>query len=352
MLPGRRKVGHALLVLGAFSIVFGPLLSFYVYPHVANAPRDEKTTTVVQGTAETLLNPSTFKVMHNVTMTSTNTITGDMAAAKQYGHNILVYESDTKMAVNGQPDTTGLLGTQERVAEDRHTAQAVNCCKAKIVNEATTIGGKHYTQSGVDLKLPFNTQKKSYPWWDMWTGSTAFPMSYVETTTLARGLAEQNVPDRQQVKHGGMTVYKFVQVIQDQPIFTAPIPAQLVGDPNTAESSCVDHYTNIRTELIEPNTGAPVYQEENQHQQCVYPSGFRADLAKVDMKMTIASVDDKANLASAGVYLGYLRTDLPIFLPVFGLLLVVIGGWLVRSTARPAAVPQAAVAPIAKHAAP
>ena len=225
----RRVFGLILIGLGTALLVLAPMVKYYAVPRLTVAPLDldVKDTSNSSGTATTVADLATGVEKQDVPLVAVRRTTADVAAsqqaAQQTGTNSGVY--DSLQVVSLASETTGkpyLPATVERYAFDRTTSvmQAV---------AGANVGGVPITdamvQGGVimPLKMPFNTEKKTYSVFD----STL--MKGVDTTFVG----EETVQ--------GLSTYKF----------TSTVPATKSGMQGTAEV----WYQDDQTMWVEPSTG-------------------------------------------------------------------------------------------------
>jgi hypothetical protein len=225
----RRVFGLILVGLGTALLVLAPMVKFYAVPRLTVAPLDlnVKDTSNSSGTAATVADLATGVEKQDVPLVAVRRTTADVAgsqqASQQTGTNSAVY--DSLQVVSLVSETSGkpyLPATVERYAFDRTTSvmQAV---------AGANVGGVQITdamvQGGVimPLKMPFNTEKKTYSVFD----STL--MKGVDTTFVA----EESVQ--------GLSTYKFTSTV-------AAVKSGMQGDAEV-------WYQDDQTIWVEPSTG-------------------------------------------------------------------------------------------------
>lgn len=289
----RRIVGLVLIGVGAFLVTLAPLLRTYVYDHMAVAPADYFTIQHNQSDNASYFDVQDLKVRTGVTMTSTSTVRGNVAASKS-GANVWDRFTSTETSAGVRVDYS-----EQRTAFDPHTGYAVNCCSAFV-------GSDHNAkQTGLVFKFPFYTQKKSYPFYDAQIRS-APPMNYAGETTLH-----------------GLKVYKFVQHIGPVRIGTEQVPGNLLGMKEKGAVSTPRVYENTRTYWVEPITGAPVLISEDQHQTLQSPAGSVHDITAFAGNMTTTPADQRA-LADKAKTQSFEIALLHDYLPLGGLVVGVV----------------------------
>src|ERR1700710_2420911 len=117
----RRVVPLVLFGLGVFLVAAALLLRFYVMPSLLVTPIDQFAESFAPGTG-TVFNPLTLAEETNVDLVAHRTLRGDVAASSDktgvWDESVVLEKADGSM-VNVSTD---------RVAWDRKTAEAVNCC--------------------------------------------------------------------------------------------------------------------------------------------------------------------------------------------------------------------------------
>jgi hypothetical protein len=193
----RRFVGPVLLGLGVFLVVMAAMLRFFVAGRVIVTPINQYAQTVAPGPG-TYLDPSVLQERSG-DLVARRTLKADVAASDAH---TAVWDVSVVLSTG---DGTFVRATVDRVATDRRSAEAVNCC-GEAVDSAPT---RH---SGVSYKFPFGTQKKDYAFWDP-NSKTALPARFVSEDTVR-----------------GLTTYKFIQQIPARQIQTQEVPGSLVGE--------------------------------------------------------------------------------------------------------------------------
>lgn len=302
-----RKLGIVLVGLGAFFIVLAPMMRFYAYPQLAKAPQSQSTVSTLVGPDATLFDIGTLKEITTDLTTTAKTV-GDVKAAEDHGNNVVVWvtSSSTKSA-------DGVMRSRdvERVAFDATEATAVNCCGEFL----STVEGERepVKHRGLLVKFPFNTQKKTYDFWDG-TLLKPVPIKYKSSSTIE-----------------GVDVYKFEQTIPATKVGSQDLPLSLLGLPGTDTVTADSMYSNTRTLWVEPNTGVVIKRQEAQDNTLDYDGEPRITTTKVvttyDAKTVKQNADDYGTL---GVELHLLRAVLPWVSLVLGILCLVVGILVMR----------------------
>src|SRR4051812_42354844 len=150
----RRVVGYVLLAVGVFLVVLAPLLRFYALPELRKAPLDELAQTVSEAHNATYLQLSDQTVQTGQDLVATRRVRGDVDAGNSDRAVWDVFVRIENPALN-----TLVIATTDRVAFNRESSLAINCCGEMVNGEPTE-------HSGIEYKFPFDAQKKAYPYFD------------------------------------------------------------------------------------------------------------------------------------------------------------------------------------------
>jgi hypothetical protein len=326
-----KKIGAAVcLGLGVFLLVVAGLSKWYAYERLALVPLDQDTVSVSYGPDATYLNVAAEggPAIETGDLVSTRRVVGDVEASQlasdELDRDVAIWStySFTNPAESRDDGQNPLSGRLDYVAFDRHTGEAIDCCET-------------YTQSGMDpeteqvadpvemtfegnyFKLPFNTQKKDYTFWDGTIGDTR-PLVYEEEEEL-----------------DGLTVYRFSQTIPPTDVDVekhTEVPGSLVGfrRPSVQTDRM---YSNVRTLWIEPETGVIIKAEEDQLSTLDIDGEPVATITEVTIgydENTIAgNVDEYSSLSSQ---LKLIRVTVPLVGLIGGVLLVMVGALLLPSS--------------------
>ncbi|MGH9250648.1 MAG: porin PorA family protein, partial [Acidimicrobiales bacterium] len=159
----RRKVGLALIALGALFLVLAPLLKWYAYPRLAVAPQDQESTTVSTGEDVTIFSIPELvagrdpQVVTDITSTrGTISVVDDLPAGTS-DDEVAVWETVVNTA---DAEGTTLSATRSIVAFDRNTG-------AGVEGYGQSIDGDPIDHEGQILKFPFGTEQRDYEFWDI-----------------------------------------------------------------------------------------------------------------------------------------------------------------------------------------
>jgi hypothetical protein len=316
----RRIVGFVVLGLGVFAVALGLLLKLYAYPRLAKAPLDPKGVSVATGTGVTALvfieqddGSGRPEIRNNLSVTATRLVTGDLTQPEVIEDGNVASWIEAVQTID--QDGNLIKATQRQLCLDRHTNEAIEPCTTRDVTTSTSqvnftgVTDKNVVQPGVNLKFPFDTEKKSYQVFDL----------TLREATEAKFEAEENLD--------GLDVYRFVQDIPDRKVESRTIPGSLIG--SSEPSVQVDlFYKNKRTMWVEPVTGQIVKGSEEQHQEFV-ESGDEPGQGTVVLDATLTfnndTVTKNINDAKDNKAKLWLLTTLPVILWIAGAVFIVGG---------------------------
>lgn len=285
-----RRVGHVLVFVGFFLIFAALLVRFYAYPRLQKAPLDEYAQRVAVGTA-TYFNREQLKEV-NAEVQNIRTIKGD---AKAGNSSTAVWDSFSMTKDIG--DNGVITAAREHIAMDRVTAESKHCC------------GDQLSHTGLTLKFPFNTQKRTYSFWDT-IAKQAFPATYTGTERIE-----------------GLDLYRFEQRFSNVRLDTVQVSGAQAGQPGVATVPATVMYSNLKTLWVEPRTGVIVKASQDVTQLLQTDAGvtvltaFKGKLVYDDNTVRDAADDAKTGASQ----LRMLQWILPIGALVLGVLLIVAG---------------------------
>jgi hypothetical protein len=300
----RRFLGPALLGVGVFLVVLGGLLKFFVADRVILTPIDQYAQTISPGQGS-YLDPATLQVRSS-DLVAVRTLRGDVAASTK---DTAVWDVSVVLSTG---DQQLVQASVDRVATDRRTAEAVNCC-GEAVNSVPT---RH---SGLSYKFPFDTQKQTYQFWDA-NAKKAVPARYVSEETVQ-----------------GLTTYKFVAQIDATQIQTQEVPGSLVGESAPSVQAPV-YYTDTRTVWVEPKTGVIVKGSEQNKTTLRDSAGQdKTTVLQFDLTFNEDTQKSQAQLARDNIgKIDLLTTWLPLIGLLVGIVLIIAGLIIMLSTERSA----------------
>jgi hypothetical protein len=306
-----RKLSVVLVALGAFLVVLAPMVRWYAYPRVAVAPAAQRSVTTLTGPDATIFDIGTLKEITTDLTTTVRTV-GDTKAAEKQGGDVVVYVNSTSTR-----SSDGVMRSRdvERMAFDKRTGEAVNCCDEFVSStEGVETPIKH---QGLVAKFPFETQKKTYNFWDGTLEATR-PIKYTGTGSVE-----------------GVSVYTFEQTIEPTRVGTQEIPLNLLGLAGTDNVTADEMYSVVRKLWVEPNTGVIIKRSEQVLNTLNYDGAPRLTLTKVT-----TGYDDKTVKANADKYgaqgrmLHAVHSVVPLVSLLLGLFLLFLGLTLGRRPVR------------------
>lgn len=279
----RKVLFTVLFGLGVFLLAAAVVLRFWGGPKAEKVPLDTDNTTRLAGTAVKLGDTLNVKAK-SVTAVDSN----------KSDDKVVVFVNTVCLVSTSSPTDCGTQGTGDKAdpnvvsistdtfATDRHTGVAVNDPKY------VPAGSEH--KSGLVNKWPFNSEKKTYLFWDD-VVHKALPATYAGTE-----------------KRDGLTTYKFHQVIQEASAEIAD------GTQGT--------YSQDKMMWVEPKTGSIVDQQ--QHEVRKLTDGTTA--LDLNLRFTAAQVKASIDEAKSGKnQLDVLEVIGPLVGGILGLLLILVG---------------------------
>jgi hypothetical protein len=315
-----RKTGIVLVGLGAFLIVLAPLLRFYAYDRLAVVPLDQETTSVSEGPGATIFDIAQQQEI-TVDLVSTRNVVGDVEAAEAGSEELdqdiavwetLVYTDEPGAQIDQENPPRS--ATHDRVAFDRNTGEAVDCCDQYTSSTADADSGDEVRDydtpiTGQYYKLPFGAEQTTYQFWDG---------SLKDSTDLV-------FQDEDEID--GLTVYRYEQVIEPTDVGDIEAPASFFGIDEEGEVTLDRIYSNTRTLWVEPETGVIIRGQEDQLVVAEYQGEQVATLTDVVIGYNDETIQDNVDTySSLATALKAVRVWVPIAGLVLGLLLL-LGGF-------------------------
>jgi hypothetical protein len=285
-----RRVGYVLVFVGFFLLFTALLVRFYAYPRLQKAPLNQYSQPVAVGTA-TYFNRAQLREV-NAQIQNIRTVKGDPKAGSS---STAVWDSFSVTKDLG--DNGVITADQERIALDRVTAESKHCC------------GDQPPHSGLTLKFPFNTQERTYSFWDT-TARQAFPATYAGTERIQ-----------------GINVYRFEQRFSNVRLATVQVSGAQAGQPALATVPATIMYSNLKTLWVEPRTGRIIKAGQDVTQILQTDAGvavltaFKGQLVYDDN--TVRGNADEARTDAS--QLRVIQWTLPIAALVLGVVLIAAG---------------------------
>ncbi|MBM7515257.1 DUF3068 domain-containing protein [Nocardioides nitrophenolicus] len=300
----RKFVAPALVGFGTFLLVVGVLALSWVPGAVKKTPLDVDTTTMLSGEAAKI-DPATGdmtpRAIHAISLTRTDSkaSTDDDVVWAQWS---CVAFGDSGDCIKPTDPNTVLLPEDQLVtasynifATDRVSAEGI--AEADLPKAAKEAGAT--TTKGLVNKFPFDTKKKTYPYWE---------------GTLGRSV-DATFERTQQL--GGVEVYVFRTEVSKESIEIAE------NTPGT--------YSSVKEIYVHPATGSIINQTEKQ-QRWLEDGTPVLDLSIGFTKAQIASNGKDAK--SNGAMLTLMTTVVPLIGLIGGALMVLAGVLLGRKRSR------------------
>ncbi len=298
-----------LLVLGLVLVFMAPLFHFYALPRVEKVPYDIYDRSVSLGTGR-YFDAKTLS-MTNARPLENITITKGIPSASNHRVAVMSQFQRTTDLQSG----IDINYSQDVYSFDRSTGYAVHCC------------GESPRHEGITLKFPFDVSRSTtYPFYDI-TARNAFPATYARSEEVA-----------------GLKTYVFVSHIPDTVIGTIDqFPGFLAGKPREPAVTVTEHYMADTTVWVEPTTGA-IVKGAQRSTEWGTDAGGRFVTALSDTDFTYSQPDVErtaARIKGKAFLLKLVRTVVPYYAPLAGILLAVAALALLGTVQGRAAVSEA-----------
>src|SRR5829696_4437985 len=306
--------------LGVFVLGVALLARFYAYDRLAVVPLDQETVSVSEGPGATIFDIATQQEI-TVDLVSTRNVVGDVEASEEasdeLGRDVAVWET---LVYTDEPgaeisaDDPPRSGSHDRVAFDRHTGETIKCCDTFTSTSADDRGVEIKDTIGFEglyFKFPFQTEKKTYQFWDGTLGE-APDIEYKDTETIE-----------------GLEVYRFEQQISPSNVGSVTAPASFFGIDEEGDVTLDRIYSNTRTLWIEPETGVIIRGQEDQLTMAEYQGDEVATLTDVTIGYNPDTVSKNVDTySSLSTQLKVIRIWAPLIGGILGLLLLAVGVFL------------------------
>ncbi|WP_162891159.1 DUF3068 domain-containing protein [Aeromicrobium sp. A1-2] len=315
-----KKLGTVALFLGAFLLALAALSKFYMYDQLAVVPYNTETTntssTAPGNDAEYLDAAAGLKITTGP-LKNTKVLSGNVElskkASKDLGKDVAVWDyinCTAPVDFNCGSGDTPLSLNVDRVPFDRNTGQTV-----RWDGSYSETGGEKTEPAnfeGLYFKFPFDTQKKTYKFWD----------DTLLTSTDAKFVGEGKVE--------GLKVYKFEQTIAPISTGTIDVPGDLVGsDESTVTADQI--YSSTSYYSVEPVTGVIIVGRTSQDSYLEVDGVRKVTTTKADLQYSDATIKDTADeYKSKATLLTTVKTTVPLGGALIGILLIAAGLWTRR----------------------
>lgn len=312
-----KKLGVILSGVGMFLLGVAVLARFYAYDQLAVVPLDQNTVSVSEGPGATIFDIATQQEI-TVDLVSTRNVVGDVEASEEasdeLGRDIavwetLVYTDEPGAVVDAENPPRS--STNDRVAFDRHTGESVKCCGTYTSTTADDSGEPVRNAIGFEglyFKFPFQTEQKTYQFWDGSLGE-APDIEFQEVETIE-----------------GLEVYRFEQKIVPTDVGDITAPASFFGIDEEGDVTLDRIYSNTRTLWIEPETGVIIRGQEDQLAVAEYQGDEVATLTDVVIGYNPETISENVDTySSLATQLKAIRVWVPLIGGILGLLMLVAG---------------------------
>lgn len=317
-----RKLGFILTGVGVFFLAVALLARFYAYDRLAVVPLDQDTVSVSEGPGATIFDIASQQEI-TVDLVSTRNVVGDVEASEEasdeLGRDIAVWETlvyTDEPGAEVSADDPPRSGTHDRVAFDRHTGETVKCCDTFTSTSADDRGVEVKDTIGFEglyFKFPFQTEQKTYQFWDGSLGE-APDIEFKDTETIE-----------------GLDVYRFEQTIPPTTVGNITAPASFFGIDEEGDVTLDRVYSNVRTLWIEPETGVIIRGQEDQLSTAEYQGDEVATLTDVTIGYNPDTISENVDTYSAlATQLKAIRIYVPVGGAIIGLLLIAAGVVMLR----------------------
>ncbi|WP_068274611.1 DUF3068 domain-containing protein [Aldersonia kunmingensis] len=318
-----RTLAYILVGLGAFLIVAALLLPTYSVNKLGKTPLDLEITTVAttpdEG-GEVLVASSltsatgSATVDKGVPMVSQRFLTVEEPSDAD---KMTIQAGTTLRRTDKQGDTGLLTASVDRVTVDRKTGMPVDDPIGSIQVDGTRPADE-VSHTGLQYRFPFDTEQKSYPYFDINSRET-HDIDFVEETEI-----------------NGTTVYHFRQKLDPVDLSKVvpsatnklTLPAAKWGVPGgEAPVTMTRWYSNERDVWVEPVTGVIVKGEEKPY-QFYARSGDKPEVTVLQADLTFDenTVESQLQKANDGKdLLSLFGRILPIVFGILGIIALVVG---------------------------
>jgi Porin PorA len=297
----RRTVGVTLTGLGAFLLVLALMSYFFLPGQIIKFPLNEYTVTTLTGTNMTYFSQSSVSEVNGATVRTIATTQGNVAAGTS---STAIWSTQTGVfdITHGGDPGVPIEYPTETFAFNRRTGALENCCGAEV-------GTQHPHFSGQGFVWPIGVQKKNYQIFDTILLKPE-PAVYSGTTTV-----------------DGLNTYIFVEHVTNQQYGTVSVPGSLVG-MSQSEVTLPEDLTATNTYYVDPGTGAPVKEIQDQSETLVNPSTGSTALTLFSGTLTSTPGSIRSAVNTASTYdtdIDIVQTIGPLVGGLVAIVLLVVG---------------------------
>lgn len=292
----RKIIGWVLLALGTFLIAIGLMAAVWAPDQVKRTPLDTDSVTRLSGVADKL-NPVSGEI-ENIDVQATSITKAD---SKLSDDDVVVFVNSTCLVVDdGSGEVPDCVdGQDDRLVTASTDVFATDRSDATAVNGSSYLPPSAEEKEGLVNKWPFDAEKKTYPYWDGLLGAPV-DATYDGTETIE-----------------GLETYRYRVLVEDQ-------AAEVVSGIDGVYSQ--DKYI-----WIDPVTGSIINQTQDEIRTLEDGSPL------LDLQLAFTEDQVSANAADAkdnGSTLGLLTRTVPLVGIISGVLVLLLGGFLVLAGTR------------------
>lgn len=316
-----RILALVLIGLGAFLVVAAILIPTYTVSALEKTPLDLEVTTISTGEGS-VLNASSLiagraVVDQNVPLTSQRFVTVEDPSDADI---MTLQAGQTLRRSDKQADTGLLTASVDRVTVDRKTSLPVES-PIGTIQVAGDKPAEEVAHVGLQYKFPFNSEQKSYPYFDVNARATK-DIDFVEASEI-----------------NGTPVYQYQQTVGPVDLSTVvnlptnklTLPADTWGVEGGAEPVTMTRwYENTRTVWVEPETGVVIKGQEQIHQYYGREAGKpEVDVLKAPITFDENTIEFQIQQAKNGQdKLSLVGRTVPIVAGILGVLSLIAGAFL------------------------
>jgi hypothetical protein len=345
-----RFAACGIIGLGSALLIAALLLSTYTSSKITKIPLDIDATLLSEGVASKALDSASlsgdhFVIDQNVQVMSQQQITVEAPA----NADVITLQAGTSVRRTAmQKDTGMLLAIVDTVTLNRKTAMAVSddthpngfVQKPRAYNDENPPAQAPLPHNGLSYRFPYNTQKKTYPYFD----------------PIAQKAYDANYEGEDDVN--GLTTYKFTQNVGYNPDGTLANPVKyqslyagnedgkvrasaatwgLQGVDPEEQITMFRYYAAQRTFWVDPVSGTIVRETEHANHYFTRENPLKPDVTLIDyqIKSTEDTVAAQVNSArDERDRLALWSRVLPITFTAVGLIALIGGGVLASFSLR------------------
>ncbi|MEV0945288.1 DUF3068 domain-containing protein [Rhodococcus sp. NPDC049939] len=313
-----RILASILVGLGAFLLAVAILIPTYTVGQLKKTPLDLEVTTIASGTGSVLdaasLLAGSAQVDTDVPLVSQRYVTTEEPSNAT---EVTLQAGQTLFRTDVQGDTGLLSAIVDRTTIDRKTSMPTNDPVGTIQVDADQ-PAQEVPRDGLQYKFPFDSEQKSYPYFDL-NSRTTQDINFVEETEI-----------------NGLRVYHYSQTIDpvdlsavvDSPTNKLTLPAEAWGVPGgTIPVTMTRWYANVRDVWVEPQTGVIVKGQEQMHQYYARNSANpEIDVLNATLPFDEQTIEAQIEQARDGLdTINTFGRTVPIIAGVLGLIALIAG---------------------------